>query len=150
PSRQSSHQVWTFRRACVIVLLRLPYRPSGARLHRARFGQKALEPLRLWEEPMEFGLMQEFQPVPNSNEADSFAKSLEQIDAAERLGLYVIWVADLHFLPQLSVMSSSLLAAAAIAGRTSRIKIGTAVQILPLHPPLRVAEDIATLDHLSA
>jgi hypothetical protein len=62
---------------------------------------------------MEFGLMQEFQPVPNSNEADSFVKSLEQIDAAERLGLDVIWVADLHFAPQLSVMSSPLLGAAA-------------------------------------
>jgi alkanesulfonate monooxygenase SsuD/methylene tetrahydromethanopterin reductase-like flavin-dependent oxidoreductase (luciferase family) len=99
---------------------------------------------------MEFGLMQEFQPVPNSNEADSFAKSLEQIDAAERLGLDVIWVADIHFAPQLSVMSSPLLGAAAIAGRTSRIKIGTAVQILALHHPLRVAEDVATLDHLSA
>jgi alkanesulfonate monooxygenase SsuD/methylene tetrahydromethanopterin reductase-like flavin-dependent oxidoreductase (luciferase family) len=99
---------------------------------------------------MEFGLMQEFQPAPNSSQADSFAKSLEQIDAAERFGLDVIWVADLHFLPRLSVMSSSLLAAAAIAGRTSRIKIGTAVQVLPLHHPLHLAEDIATLDHLSA
>jgi alkanesulfonate monooxygenase SsuD/methylene tetrahydromethanopterin reductase-like flavin-dependent oxidoreductase (luciferase family) len=99
---------------------------------------------------MEFGLMQEFQPVPNSSQADSFAKSLEQIDAAEEFGLDAIWVADLHFLPQLSVMSSSLLGAAAIAGRTSRIKIGTAVLVLPLHHPLRLAEDIATLDHLSA
>jgi alkanesulfonate monooxygenase SsuD/methylene tetrahydromethanopterin reductase-like flavin-dependent oxidoreductase (luciferase family) len=99
---------------------------------------------------MEFGLMQEFQPVPNATQADSFLKSLDQVDIAERFGLDVVWVADLHFVPRLSVMSSSLLAAAAIAGRTSRIKIGTAVQVLPLHHPLRLAEDIATLDHLSA
>jgi alkanesulfonate monooxygenase SsuD/methylene tetrahydromethanopterin reductase-like flavin-dependent oxidoreductase (luciferase family) len=98
---------------------------------------------------MEFGLMHEFQPAASSLEADTFARSLEQIDAAEKLGLDVIWLADLHSAPQLSVLSSPLTVAAAIAARTRRMKIGTAVQVLPLHHPLRLAEDVATVDHLS-
>jgi alkanesulfonate monooxygenase SsuD/methylene tetrahydromethanopterin reductase-like flavin-dependent oxidoreductase (luciferase family) len=98
---------------------------------------------------MEFGLMLEFQPAASSVEADGFAQSLEQVDIAEKLGLDVVWLADLHFVPQLSVLSSPLIVAAAIAARTSRIRIGTAVQVLPLYHPLRLAEDVATVDHLS-
>ena len=45
--------------------------------------------------------------------------------------------------------SSPLIIAAAVAGRTSRIKIGTAVHLLPLGNPLRIAEEAASLDHLS-
>jgi alkanesulfonate monooxygenase SsuD/methylene tetrahydromethanopterin reductase-like flavin-dependent oxidoreductase (luciferase family) len=98
---------------------------------------------------MEFGMMHEFQPAPRATEAQTFADSIKEIDAAEKLGLDVMWLADLHFVPQLSVLSSPLVVAGAIAARTSRMKIGTAVQIAPLCHPLRLAEDVATVDHLS-
>jgi alkanesulfonate monooxygenase SsuD/methylene tetrahydromethanopterin reductase-like flavin-dependent oxidoreductase (luciferase family) len=98
---------------------------------------------------MEFGLMHEFQPVPGATEAETFSDSMEQIDAAERLGLDAVWLADLHFVSLLSVLSSPLVVAGAIAARTKRIKIGTAVQIAPLCHPFRLAEDVATIDHLS-
>jgi alkanesulfonate monooxygenase SsuD/methylene tetrahydromethanopterin reductase-like flavin-dependent oxidoreductase (luciferase family) len=98
---------------------------------------------------MEFGLMHEFQPAPNATEAETFADSMAQVDAAEKLGLDAMWLADLHFAPQLSVLASPLVVAGAIAARTSRIKIGTAVQIVPLCHPLRLAEEVATVDHLS-
>ena len=74
---------------------------------------------------------------------------MEQVDAAERLGLDVMWLAELHFEPRRSVLSAPLSIASAIAARTRRIKIGIAVQVLPLCHPLRLAEEAATVDQLS-
>jgi len=47
------------------------------------------------------------------------------------------------------VISASLQVASAIAARTRRLRVGTAVQVLPLNHPLRIAEEVATLDHIS-
>jgi alkanesulfonate monooxygenase SsuD/methylene tetrahydromethanopterin reductase-like flavin-dependent oxidoreductase (luciferase family) len=47
------------------------------------------------------------------------------------------------------VLSEPLNVATAIAARTSRMKIGTAVQVLPLCRPLRIAEEAATVDQIS-
>jgi alkanesulfonate monooxygenase SsuD/methylene tetrahydromethanopterin reductase-like flavin-dependent oxidoreductase (luciferase family) len=60
-----------------------------------------------------------------------------------------MWLAELHFAPERSVLASPLILAAAIAERTKRMKIGTAVQVLPLCHPLRLAEEVATVDQLS-
>ncbi len=98
---------------------------------------------------MEFGLFHEFQQAPGEGPARAFAQSFEQVDAAERMGLDAMWLAELHFNPERSVLSSPLVLAAAIAQRTTRMKIGTAVQVLPLCHPLRLAEEVATVDHLS-
>ncbi|MFI5001335.1 MAG: LLM class flavin-dependent oxidoreductase [Reyranellales bacterium] len=98
---------------------------------------------------MEFGMFHEFQRLPGVSEAAAFAQSFAQVDAAERLGLDAMWLAELHFAPERSVLSSPLILAAAIAARTKRMKIGTAVQVLPLCHPLRLAEEIATVDQLS-
>jgi alkanesulfonate monooxygenase SsuD/methylene tetrahydromethanopterin reductase-like flavin-dependent oxidoreductase (luciferase family) len=98
---------------------------------------------------MEFGMFHEFQCPKGRDEADAFAESFEQVDAAERWGLDVIWLAELHIAPYRSVLSAPLSVASAIAARTSRIQIGTAVQVLPLCHPLRVAEEAATVDHIS-
>lgn len=98
---------------------------------------------------MEFGMFHEFQRLPGMSEAEAFAQSLEQVDAAERMGLDAMWLAELHFAPERSVLASPLILAAAIAQRTRRMKIGTAVQVLPLCHPLRLAEEVATVDQLS-
>ena len=98
---------------------------------------------------MEFGMFHEFQALPGESAAQSFANSFAQVDAAERWGLDAMWLAELHFAPERSVLSSPLILAAAIAQRTKRIRIGTAVQVLPLCHPLRLAEEVATVDHLS-
>ena len=98
---------------------------------------------------MEFGMFHEFQRLPGASEAEAFAQSFAQVDAAERLGLDAMWLAELHFAPERSVLASPLILAAAIAQRTRRMKIGTAVQVLPLCHPLRLAEEVATVDHLS-
>jgi alkanesulfonate monooxygenase SsuD/methylene tetrahydromethanopterin reductase-like flavin-dependent oxidoreductase (luciferase family) len=98
---------------------------------------------------MEFGLFHEFQWPPRTTAATAFAQSLAQVDAAERWGLDAIWLAELHFAPERSVLASPLVLAAAIAERTRRMKIGTAVQVLPLCHPLRLAEEVATVDQIS-
>ena len=98
---------------------------------------------------MEFGLFHEFQWSPGTGAAAAFAQSFAQVDAAERWGLDVMWLAELHFAPERSVLASPLVLAGAIAQRTRRMKIGTAVQVLPLCHPLRLAEEAATVDQIS-
>jgi alkanesulfonate monooxygenase SsuD/methylene tetrahydromethanopterin reductase-like flavin-dependent oxidoreductase (luciferase family) len=98
---------------------------------------------------MEFGLFHEFQRSPETSEAEAFAQSFAIVDAAERWGLDAMWLAELHFAPDRSVLASPLILAAAIAQRTRRMKIGTAVQVLPLCHPLRLAEEAATVDQIS-
>jgi alkanesulfonate monooxygenase SsuD/methylene tetrahydromethanopterin reductase-like flavin-dependent oxidoreductase (luciferase family) len=98
---------------------------------------------------MEFGMFHQFPSLPGRTDADTFAEAFEQIDAAEQLGLDVMWLAELHFDPHRSVLSAPLSIASAIAARTRRIKIGIAVQVLPLCHPLRLAEEAATVDQIS-
>ena len=97
----------------------------------------------------EFGIFHEFQRCAGQTDAEAFAQSFAQVDAAERWGLDAIWLAELHFAPERSVASAPLLIASAVATRTRRMKIGIAVQVLPLCHPLRLAEEVATLDHIS-
>jgi alkanesulfonate monooxygenase SsuD/methylene tetrahydromethanopterin reductase-like flavin-dependent oxidoreductase (luciferase family) len=98
---------------------------------------------------MEFGMFHQFPALPGRSEGEAFAEAFEQIDAAERWGLDVMWLAELHFDPQRSVLAAPLSIASAIAARTQRIKIGIAVQVLPLCHPLRLAEEAATVDQIS-
>jgi alkanesulfonate monooxygenase SsuD/methylene tetrahydromethanopterin reductase-like flavin-dependent oxidoreductase (luciferase family) len=98
---------------------------------------------------MEVGLFTEFQSPPGMDEAQAFDESLAQVTAAEALGFDSVWLAEIHFQKGRSVLSSPLVIATAIAARTQRLRIGVAVQILPLAHPLHLAEDVATVDHLS-
>ena len=98
---------------------------------------------------MEIGLFTEFQSPPWMSEAQAFDESLAQVTAAEELGFDSVWLAEIHFQKGRSVLSSPLVVATAVAARTRRLRIGIAVQILPLAHPLHLAEDVATVDHLS-
>ncbi|HEY6430863.1 MAG TPA: LLM class flavin-dependent oxidoreductase [Acetobacteraceae bacterium] len=97
---------------------------------------------------MEFGIFHEF-PSVSAGDAVAFEQAMALVDAAERGGLDAVWLAELHFDPERSVLSAPLCIASAIAARTQRIKIGIAVQVLPLCHPLRLAEEAATVDQLS-
>ena len=59
----------------------------------------------------EFGVFHEFSRTAEQTEAEAFAHAFAQVDAAERWGLDVIWLAELHFLPERSVLSAPLLIA---------------------------------------
>jgi alkanesulfonate monooxygenase SsuD/methylene tetrahydromethanopterin reductase-like flavin-dependent oxidoreductase (luciferase family) len=98
---------------------------------------------------MEFGMFHQFPALPGRPQRDAFEEGFAQVDAAERWGLDVMWLAELHFDPQRSLLSAPLSIASAVAARTSRIKIGIAVQVLPLCHPLRIAEEGATVDQIS-
>jgi len=98
---------------------------------------------------MEFGMFHQFPVVPGGSETDAFAQAFEQVDAAERHGLDAMWLAELHVDPARSVLAAPVTIASAIAARTERIKIGIAVQVLPLCHPLRIAEEAATVDQIS-
>jgi alkanesulfonate monooxygenase SsuD/methylene tetrahydromethanopterin reductase-like flavin-dependent oxidoreductase (luciferase family) len=98
---------------------------------------------------MEFGMFHEFPSMPGRSETEMFDEAMAQIDAAERWGLDVMWLAEIHFAPERTHLSAPLPIASAIAARTKRIKIGTAVQVLPLTHPLRLAEESASVDQIS-
>src|SRR6516225_12390816 len=83
------------------------------------------------------------------SEAQAFTNAFDLVDVAEDGGLHAVWLAELHFNPKRSVLASPMLLAGAIGARTSRMKIGTAVQVLPLCHPLRIAEEAATVDQIS-
>ena len=78
-----------------------------------------------------------------------YHETLEQIVYADELGFDTAWLAELHFNRPFSIMPAPLIVAAALAQRTTRIRLGTAVALLPLQHPLRTAEDAATVDILS-
>ncbi|MDZ8238077.1 MAG: LLM class flavin-dependent oxidoreductase [Nostoc sp. ChiQUE01a] len=69
------------------------------------------------------------------------------IKQAESLGFEEAWVSEHHF-SESNLSPSMLVLMAHLAGLTSSIKLGTAAVLLPFHNPIRVAEDIATLDNL--
>jgi alkanesulfonate monooxygenase SsuD/methylene tetrahydromethanopterin reductase-like flavin-dependent oxidoreductase (luciferase family) len=81
---------------------------------------------------------------PNQFVADITAEALY----AERLGMHSAWIGEHHF-NSLGVLSCPDLVLAYIAARTTRIRLAPAVTVLPLHHPIRVAEQWATLDLLS-
>jgi alkanesulfonate monooxygenase SsuD/methylene tetrahydromethanopterin reductase-like flavin-dependent oxidoreductase (luciferase family) len=83
------------------------------------------------------------------SQATAFRDTFELADLAEAGGIDCIWLGEIHFTPTRSVISASLQVASAIASRTRRLRVGTAVQVLPLNHPLRIAEEVATLDHIS-
>jgi alkanesulfonate monooxygenase SsuD/methylene tetrahydromethanopterin reductase-like flavin-dependent oxidoreductase (luciferase family) len=98
---------------------------------------------------MEIGLFTEFQCPAGMDQARAFDESMAQMRAAEDVGFDAVWLAEIHFQKERSVLASPLVVAGALALATRRVKIGIAVQVLPLSHPLRLAEDVATVDHLS-
>ncbi|PYN15815.1 MAG: hypothetical protein DME05_10490 [Candidatus Rokuibacteriota bacterium] len=96
-----------------------------------------------------FGLFFQASEAPGRSHAERFAEMLDLIALGDELGFDVAWLAEIHFGGAFSLLSSPLMAVPTIAQRTRRIRIGTAVVLLPLHHPLSCAEQAATADLLS-
>ena len=91
---------------------------------------------------MDVGLFVEFPCRDGMSEQEAFAECFTLVEEAEASGVDSVWLAEYHFAP-ISVLSSPLMVASAIAARTRRIRIGLAVTLLPLYHPIHVAEDVA-------
>ena len=79
---------------------------------------------------------------------DFVADIIDEAVYAEEVGLHSAWIGEHHF-STLGVLSCPDLVLANVAARTRRIRLAPAVTVLPLHHPIRVAEQWATLDLLS-
>src|SRR5262245_44326433 len=82
--------------------------------------------------------------TPNQFVADITAEALY----ADQIGMHSAWIGEHHF-NSLGVLSCPDLVLSYIAARTKHIRLAPAVTVLPLHHPIRVAEQWATLDLLS-
>jgi len=98
---------------------------------------------------MRFGLFYQASAADGQTHAERYAEMLDLIALGDTLGFDVAWLAELHFGGAFSLLASPLMVVPVIAQRTKRIRIGTAVTLLPLHHPLSCAEQAATADLLS-
>jgi alkanesulfonate monooxygenase SsuD/methylene tetrahydromethanopterin reductase-like flavin-dependent oxidoreductase (luciferase family) len=92
-----------------------------------------------------------FTHVPwpeGTNPSHIIAQTTEQVQYAEELGFCSAWLAEHHF-TRYSMVCSSLILATHLAAHTTKIRLGTAVLVSPLHNPLRLAEDTAMVDLVS-
>jgi alkanesulfonate monooxygenase SsuD/methylene tetrahydromethanopterin reductase-like flavin-dependent oxidoreductase (luciferase family) len=76
-------------------------------------------------------------------------QTLEQIQLAEELGFECFWFTEHHFVLYGGPVPNPAVIMSAAAARTSRIHLGSAISILPLHHPIQVAEDYAMVDVMS-
>jgi alkanesulfonate monooxygenase SsuD/methylene tetrahydromethanopterin reductase-like flavin-dependent oxidoreductase (luciferase family) len=97
-----------------------------------------------------FGLWYDFRnPGPDAPPFEDLYESiLDQIVAAEDMGFGSAWLTEHHFADD-GYTPSPLVIAAAIGARTKAMHLGTNLIILPLHDPVRIAEDAATLSILT-
>ena len=98
---------------------------------------------------MHFGTFAEFNTRVGKTQAQTLRESLREVEAAETMGMDSVWLAEDHFSPANTIMGSPFTIAGAVAARTKRVRIGMGVVLLPLHNPVRVAEEASTLDLLS-
>jgi alkanesulfonate monooxygenase SsuD/methylene tetrahydromethanopterin reductase-like flavin-dependent oxidoreductase (luciferase family) len=97
---------------------------------------------------MQLGLFQNIQWPETSNQTAQFRDCIEQTLRAEQLGFDSAFFVEHHFTRH-GILSATLALLSYIAAQTSRIRLGTAVLVLPFHDPVRLAEEAATVDLLS-
>jgi alkanesulfonate monooxygenase SsuD/methylene tetrahydromethanopterin reductase-like flavin-dependent oxidoreductase (luciferase family) len=99
---------------------------------------------------MKFGLFGGAKSAGEGSVGDSlgYAKYIDYVLHAEQLGYHSVFVVEHHF-TGVGQLSASLNFLSYLAGRTQRIRLGTAVVVLPWHNPVLLAEQVATLDLLS-
>jgi luciferase family oxidoreductase group 1 len=97
---------------------------------------------------MHFGTFLLMQSPSARSSQEIYSRAVDLAQAAETLGFNNVWLAEHHF-STYGYLSRPVQLATYIAARTTRLRVGTAVIVVPLHHPLVVAEEIATLDLLS-
>src|SRR5262249_2807728 len=103
------------------------------------------------ETAMEFGYftLSDNRYPDNPRTPEQFLKDIyAEALWAEQVGLHSAWIGEHHF-NLLGVNASPRATLAQLAGATTRLRLAPAVTLLPVHHPLHVAEEWATLDLLS-
>jgi len=95
-----------------------------------------------------FGTFLLMQSPSARSSQEIFARGVEIAQAAESLGFRNVWLAEHHF-STYGYLSRPVQLATYIAAKTKTLRVGTAVIVVPLHHPLVIAEEIATLDLLA-
>jgi alkanesulfonate monooxygenase SsuD/methylene tetrahydromethanopterin reductase-like flavin-dependent oxidoreductase (luciferase family) len=85
--------------------------------------------------------------IAGPRDTQEWQQALAWIARAEALGLHSVWVPENHFSP--GACAAPLLTLSGFAARSRRLRLGTTSLLLPIHPPLRLAAEIAQLDSLS-
>ncbi|MCX8071474.1 MAG: LLM class flavin-dependent oxidoreductase [Candidatus Binatia bacterium] len=100
---------------------------------------------------MEFGIFSQMHVPPWDDEHSRFMRELEVAEAVEAAGFKYDWAPEHHFLQHYSHQPAPEVFLSWVAARTKRIHVGTAITNItaPVNHPVRVAERIATMDHLS-
>ena len=88
------------------------------------------------------------QRNPATPAGQVFAETVEQVKLAEAIGLDIVWFAEHHF-SNYCLCVSPLVMAAYCASMTERIRLGSGVVVLPLYDPVRLIEEVATVDVMS-
>jgi alkanesulfonate monooxygenase SsuD/methylene tetrahydromethanopterin reductase-like flavin-dependent oxidoreductase (luciferase family) len=86
------------------------------------------------------------QPYPVADVAQ-YRRELAVVDLVEELGFDAFWTIEHHFTPY-GMTNNPTQILSYVAGRTSRIDVGTMVLVIPWHEPLKLAENLAVLDNL--
>jgi alkanesulfonate monooxygenase SsuD/methylene tetrahydromethanopterin reductase-like flavin-dependent oxidoreductase (luciferase family) len=98
---------------------------------------------------MKSSLFTEIQCPVGSSPEKRLNEFLEQAELADQLGFVTFWIAEIHCQPKFSLLSAPYVALGAAAQRTKRLRLGVAVNTLPVHHPVQLAEASAMLDILS-
>ena len=98
---------------------------------------------------MKVSLFTEVQCPSGSVPAELLEQFLEQAELADTLGYDGYWIAEIHFTPSFSLLSAPYVVLGAATQRTRNLRLGVAVNTLPVHHPMQLAEQAATLDVLS-
>src|SRR3954451_17758251 len=98
---------------------------------------------------VKLSLFTEVQCPPTASPEQRLDELLEQAELADRLGYYGLWLSEIHFQPEFSLLAAPYVVLGAASQRTQRLRLGVAVNILPVHHPVHLAEQAATLDVLS-
>jgi alkanesulfonate monooxygenase SsuD/methylene tetrahydromethanopterin reductase-like flavin-dependent oxidoreductase (luciferase family) len=98
---------------------------------------------------MRFGFFDQLPCASGYSEHQRYQDIIAQIELGDRLGFDTVWLGELHFSRAFSILADPLMVLAAAAQRAPRIRLGTAVTLLPLHNPVKIAEEAAIADILS-
>src|SRR3989442_11570923 len=97
---------------------------------------------------IKFGTFLLMQSPSARSSQEIYTRALDIAQAAETLGFRNVWLAEHHF-STYGYLSRPAQLATYIAAKTTTLRVGTAVIVVPLHHPLVIAEEIATLDLLA-